>query len=100
MASKFRRLSLEGHTNDINSIALNASYVVSVSSDQTVKIWDRSNGNLTRTIDNGHSSSIRAVAMTSEHVCTGSDDNSIIVWKLDTFEIVQTYEVTVVAYIV
>ena len=59
--------------------------------DQTVKIWDASNGTLIKSFE-AHSSWVRGVAWSPDglFLATASDDQTIRIWDAQTFDLVST----------
>ncbi|CAA6804629.1 MAG: High-affnity carbon uptake protein Hat/HatR [uncultured Sulfurovum sp.] len=90
--------SLKGFNNNyyidnrspINAIAISedGKYIVSGSSDKSIKIWDRSTGELERSLT-GHTGSIYSVAISRDGktIVSGSSDKSIKIWDRSTGEL-------------
>ena len=72
---------LTGHTASIRSFCIHPSgkYIVSASSDTTIKIYLRESGRLLKTLS-GHSHIVRAIAITDHFIVSGSDDSTIKIW--------------------
>ena len=73
--------TLTGHTHNVYSVALDAGVVVSGSSDNTIKVWDRTNNyNLIKNLT-GHTIDVSSVALDTGVVVSGSGDTFIKVWN-------------------
>jgi WD40 repeat protein len=74
---------LEGHTDDVNSVAFSSDglHIVSGSDDCTVRIWDAVLGTIQHTLE-GHTSNVSSVAFSSDgfHIVSGSDDCTVRIW--------------------
>ncbi len=81
--------SLEGHTGDVNAVAVtpDGRHVLSASDDGTVKVWDLATGQLLRSLE-GHTRAVLAVAVTPDgrHVLSASSDRTLRLWNLETGE--------------
>jgi WD40 repeat protein len=79
--------SLAGHTDSVNAVAVtpDGKYVVSGSSDRTVKIWELENGRLAHTFE-GHTREVIGVVASPDrkHVVSKSEDETVKVWELDS----------------
>jgi WD40 repeat protein len=66
-------------------------FVISASSDRTLKIWDTLSGREIRTLT-GHTQTVWAVAVTPDgrHAVSGSADKTLKVWDLQTGEATRT----------
>jgi WD40 repeat protein len=81
-----------GHTRSVKAIAIapDGQQVVSVSDDNTFKVWDLDSGKelktLTRHTNSVYTTSVKAVAITSDgqRVISVSDDNTFKVWDLNS----------------
>jgi WD40 repeat protein len=75
-----------GHTASVNSVAFspNGVYVVTGSSDNTVKIWSAETGAVVRTCK-GHTRSVNSVAFSPDgmYVASGSFDNTVRIWSIE-----------------
>src|SRR6185503_3631743 len=75
--------TLDGHTNDVHGIAINAtgSALVSAGDDQTVRIWDVAARRPNRILS-GHERQIPAVAFDppGSRVATAGRDHTIRIW--------------------
>lgn len=73
-----------GHDNWVREIVIHPSgkYLVSVSDDKSIRIWDLKTGRCVKTIE-AHSHFVTSVAYcsTSPIVATGSVDQSIKIWQ-------------------
>ncbi len=84
-----------GHSGSVNSVAISpdGQTVVSVSDDETIKIWQLSTGEELRTLT-GHSKSVNSVAISpdGQTVVSGSSDKTIKIWQLSTGQELRTLE--------
>ena len=82
-----------GHTNSVYAVAVtpDSKYVISGSSDKTLKVWDLQTGEFLCTLT-GHIERIRTVAVTpdSKYMISGSGDKTLKVWDLQTGSILRT----------
>ena len=76
---------LNGHTLYVDGIAITSDngYIVSVSDDKTVRIWDFKNQSIYAVLE-GHRDQIFCVAITNDnkYAISGSKDNTIIIWSI------------------
>jgi WD40 repeat protein len=88
-ASKPELVLQTGHTGSVNAIALTSDsrFLASGSSDNTIKIWDTTNGNVLRTLS-GHLQPVLTVAINAEGslIASGSEDASVKLWDMVTGE--------------
>jgi WD40 repeat protein len=79
--------TLSGHVDSVNAVAItpDGKFVVSGSSDHTVKKWDLNTATEVMTF-RGHTSPVNAVAITpdGQKVVSGASDNTVRVWNLET----------------
>ena len=81
------KLLMQGHTNQVNSVACSAdgTRIVSGSGDSTVKVWDAGSGEEILTL-RGHAGPVTSVAFSADGVwiASGSFDNTVKVWNAVT----------------
>jgi len=84
---------LEGHTSQVNSVALSADgrRAISGSSDHTVRVWDVEAGKLVTTLK-WHTDRVRGLALSADgrRAVSGSYDQTVRVWHLEAGELVAT----------
>ncbi|KAH7201202.1 hypothetical protein DER44DRAFT_827832 [Fusarium oxysporum] len=82
-------LTLEGHSNVVNSVVFshNLKKVASGSYDKTIRIWDAETGECERVLG-GHSNRVSSVVFShdSKKVASGSWDKTIRMWDAETGE--------------
>ncbi|KAM0685648.1 SCF ubiquitin ligase complex subunit cdc4 [Conglomerata obtusa] len=71
-----------GHQGGIWTFDVNDKYLVTGSTDKTVRVWDLEN-NLCVNILKGHKSTIRCLKIEEEYVISGSRDGDIRVWSFN-----------------
>jgi WD40 repeat protein len=74
---------MKGHTGSVRSVAFSSDsmWIVSGSSDSTVRVWDASTGVALEELK-GHTSLVSSVAFSSDgtQIVSGSHDKSVRVW--------------------
>ncbi|MGA7934676.1 MAG: serine/threonine-protein kinase, partial [Kovacikia sp.] len=87
------RLTLEGHTDPINAIALSSDgkTLASCSDDTTIKLWDLETGNLRHTLRE-HQGAVNSVAISPDGktLVSGSHDRTVKIWNLETATLAHT----------
>jgi WD40 repeat protein len=85
--------TLRGHESCVNTVAVtpDGRYIVSGSSDKTLRVWDLASGRPVRTLA-GHGDSVGAVAVTPDgrYIVSGSRDKTLKVWDLAAGKDLQT----------
>ena len=85
----------KGHSDWINSVAFSpeGQYILSGSSDGTLKLWNVSTGKEVKTFK-GHSDGVRSVAFSPDgkYALSGSDDRTIKLWDVTTGKTLRTLE--------
>ncbi|MEM9952732.1 MAG: NB-ARC domain-containing protein [Chloroflexota bacterium] len=84
-------LTLDGHTDAVNGVALSEEYAVSASSDSTLKVWNWQTGELLRTLE-GHTNAVNSVALSGIYAVSTSYDETLRVWNWQTGELLRTLE--------
>jgi WD40 repeat protein len=86
---------LEGHSAQVRSVAFSpdGKLVVSVSGDETVRLWDTATGAALQTLE-GHSDLVNSVAFSPDGklVVSGSGDETVRLWDTATGAALQTLE--------
>ena len=82
-------MTLQGHEGRITALCLLFHYLISVSADHSVRIWDSNTGTLWRTIFDAHELEINDVSAceVTESFCTVSADTLGYIWDLETAEL-------------
>ena len=82
-------MELQGHTGRITALCLLDHYLISVSADHSVRVWDSNTGTLWKTIEDAHESDITDVASSpaNDTFCTVSADGLGYVWALETADL-------------
>ena len=87
--------TLEGHTEDVCSVAVTADgrWVVSGCGGGTLEVWDLGRGQLVRTL-RGHTKLVNSVAVTADGrwAVSASDDSTLRVWDLGSGQLVRVLE--------
>jgi len=92
--------TLEGHTNGVNSLALDprgvglrGERVMSASSDKTIKIWLLLTGECQSTLV-GHNGSVYSLCATADgkSLVSASADSTLKVWNIKTGKCMRTLE--------
>jgi WD40 repeat protein len=86
--------AFKGHKSVVTSIAFspNGKYIISGSSDKTLKLWDVNTGECIRTF-RGHIDAVNSVTFSSDgrYVLSGSWDSAIKLWDVNTGECIRTF---------
>ncbi|MEX2213222.1 MAG: TIR domain-containing protein [Phycisphaeraceae bacterium] len=79
--------TLEGHTDDVNSVSLtpDGRRAVSASDDRTLRVWDVETGACLRTLE-GHTDDVNSVSVTPDgrRAVSASKDKTLRVWDVET----------------
>ena len=83
--------TLLGHSHAVWAVATDGTYVVSGSSDRTVKLWDLASGVCVRTLV-GHTATVWSVALSPAcaYIVSGGSDNTVKLWDLASGACVRT----------
>ncbi|KJU82397.1 repeat-containing protein [Candidatus Magnetobacterium bavaricum] len=86
---------LQGHSGYVRSVAISqdGTKIVSGSDDNTVKVWDMTNGSMINTLQ-GHSGYVPSVAISPDgtKIVSGSDDNTVNVWDMTNGNMINTLQ--------
>ena len=96
LATGEKRATLEGHTNGVISLAMDASgsVLASGSWDHRILLWDLKTGQQLRALE-AHSDGVGAVAFSPDGslLASGSNDQKVIVWEVKSGAAVKTLAV-------
>jgi small GTP-binding protein len=86
---------LEGHDNQVNSVAISSDdkFIVSSSSDNTVRIWEVETGECLKVLE-GHSTLVSRVVISSDDklIVSSSNDETVRIWEVETGECLKVLE--------
>ncbi|USW51697.1 Putative WD40/YVTN repeat-like-containing domain superfamily [Septoria linicola] len=84
----------DGHTDMVYSVHLQGDHLVSVSADDTARIWDLRTQRSLQPALIGHTGSVLAVQFDAtddnDVIITGATDGNVIIWRFSTGEAVKT----------
>ncbi|KAJ5675461.1 hypothetical protein N7462_008358 [Penicillium macrosclerotiorum] len=82
--------TLEGHTRPVSMVAFSSDskFLVSISDDHTVKVWDTSSGQCRRTLEWNNSSAV--FSHDSKLLASASGDWTVKVWDVSSGQCLQT----------
>lgn len=87
--------SFEGHTDQVNYIALSRDNkrLISASSDKTVKVWNTETGKSEKTLT-GHDWKVISVAISlnGKYAVSGSNDGSVKIWDIDEQKLIKSID--------
>ena len=82
---------LEGHMDEVNAVVGGDGYALSVSDDQTLRVWNLENGQILRTFY--HDNEVSVIAAVDDHRAAAASNNGTIwVWDLENGQTLQTLE--------
>jgi len=85
----------EGHEGTVNSAAFSpdGKYIVSGSTDETLKLWEAGSGRLIRTFE-GHQDCVESVAFSPDgkYIVSGSTDKTLKLWETGSGRLIRTFE--------
>lgn len=88
-----KTFSTEAHNGPVNSVVLAQSgkYIVSGSSDKTIRIWDLESGDCIRKFV-GHNATVKSIVVVPKRkrVVSGALDGSICIWDIESGKCLQT----------
>ncbi|MEP7285962.1 MAG: hypothetical protein ABI947_09360 [Chloroflexota bacterium] len=81
--------TLRGHTASVNSVAVSGDFVISASSDKTLRVWNWKTGQHLRTLS-GHTNSVNEVVVSDDFAISASSDKTLRVWNWKTGQHLRT----------
>ncbi|KAK0538594.1 hypothetical protein OC835_001396 [Tilletia horrida] len=72
---------LEGHTDKVLNIAMNAEYIASCGKEKVVRVWDRRRGDCLR-LFSAHETVVNGIALTGNTAVSVSGDPTFHIWDL------------------
>lgn len=84
---------LEGHTQEVWSVAVSSEYVVSASQDKTVRVWSLDTGKPILILK-GHRGTVASVAISRNEtfIVSASHDLTLRVWSLNNGELIRVFK--------
>ena len=73
---------LRGHTLGVLDVCIDRRYIITCSKDTTIKVWDRNNGQLIKTLL-GHRGPVNAVQVRGNLLASASGDGMAKLWRLE-----------------
>ena len=87
--------SLTGHAQPVRSCCLSSDdrFIVSASSDNTLKIWDVKSGDLLKTL-HGHQGSVVSCCLSSDDrfIVSASEDRTLKIWDVESGALLKTLQ--------
>ncbi|MEO1006017.1 MAG: hypothetical protein AAFW67_09235, partial [Cyanobacteria bacterium J06638_38] len=87
--------SFNDHQAEVTSVAISSDgqYLVSGSSDNTVKLWDVKDKSVIHTFE-GHQAEVTSVAISRDgrYLVSGSGDSTVKLWDIKSQSLIQTFE--------
>ena len=80
--------NLKGHTEKINTLAINHEFLVSGSSDKTVRVWNWKTGQALANLK-GHTDGVNRVILSGDFVVSASLDKTVRVWNWKTGQLLR-----------
>uniref|UniRef100_A0A183GPZ5 WD_REPEATS_REGION domain-containing protein n=1 Tax=Heligmosomoides polygyrus TaxID=6339 RepID=A0A183GPZ5_HELPZ len=76
---------LVGHTGGVwtSQLSTDGKYIISGSTDRTVKVWSAKDGSLIHTL-HGHTSTVRCMSLCRNILVSGSRDTTLRAWNVET----------------
>ena len=88
-------VNFEGHSDQVNCVVLSKDnkFLISASSDKTIKIWNTATGNLEKTLV-GHEWKVLTVAISTngKYIVSGSNDGSTKIWDFETGKEIKSFD--------
>jgi WD40 repeat protein len=88
-AGKYKFQMLAGHRGCINSLLVHGDWLISASSDRTIKIWNLKSRKELKTLV-GHLDSVDSLLIHGKQLISTSIDHIIKIWDLDNGKVLQT----------
>ncbi len=86
--------TFDGHKDVVNSVclSLDGCYVISGSSDKSLKVWETTNGQCLRTFE-GHTHWVTSVwlSLDGRYALSGSHDHTLKLWDVETGSCLRTF---------
>lgn len=83
--------TFDSHSRGIACVEFDGKWIVSGSSDQTIKVWNAETGECLHTLV-GHTDLVRTLQLDAEadRIISGSYDGSLKIWSLSQGQLVRT----------
>ncbi|EIW51804.1 WD40 repeat-like protein [Trametes versicolor FP-101664 SS1] len=81
-----RQHVLGAHRAAVNAVAISGNYIVSVSGDRSLRVWNAETGALLHTLENHHRRGIASVDFSHPFVLSGSSDKHIRLLDVSTLQ--------------
>ena len=80
--------TLQGHSDVVTALVIDSQrgFIISGSNDETVRIWNIENSDLTRTFG-GHSGSVFSLSVDTQRglIISGSENQIVTIWKVNSY---------------
>jgi hypothetical protein len=90
---RFAERKLEGHTDMVNDIQIAGGLLASCSGDETIRVWDLSNGHCTAVL-RGHTDGVTCLRFDGHVIVSGSMDLTVRLWdcRLSVHRVLRGHE--------